>query len=856
MLRLAWLTLRARKAGFVGAFTALALAFVLITACGVLLESALRSGAPTERYAAADVVIAGQQRITPAERVLRRLRALPGAEKVTAEVSFPAVVITDGREIVGGPEGGPSLGHAWDSAALAPYTLEAGRPPATDDEVVLDSSLADRAGARPGSRLKLATTGPPSVYMVVGVARSPLVPTRQAALFFSPRQAVRLAGGKQPVDAIGVRARSGVSAAELAEQARQAIETLYSADASDASNASDQAGELYASDVLTGDQRGEFEFADSPDPGEALGSFAGTFGAISLFVALFVVAATLALSVQQRMGEIGTLRAIAATPRQIRRMIASETLLVSLAACAVGCPAGIALAALLRAVLADRGLIPEYFPLHVGPTTLLTVVALVVTAAQLAVAVSARRASRVHPTQVLREASTPPPRTGLIRSLAGIVVLVIAAVALAPVARGRGSQDTGAADSLVMVLMLGVALLGPLAARVGSTVLGAPIARLFPVAGFLASAGTRAQYRRLAAAVTPLVLAISFSGTLLAVPELKTRAAETQNSQRLRADHVVRSSGIGLPADYAAEASRIPGVQAVTGLMPVSTTLTSRHEGDTQTHGGQGYAVDEETLPTLLDLDIRAGSLARLRRDTVALGERRAESLGVRVGDTVGVDWEDGTRSDARVVALYARDKGFADLVLPRELAERHSTDPLDDTVLLRTSPTADDNAVQKALQALTAQYPMADPIPRAAYDEARHARQESSNSLSLLLLGMIAAFTAIAVANTLTMSTMERTQEFAMLRLIGATRRHVTRIMLWEAGITVTLAVALGSLVCAAVLVPIALALTGSAVPAVSAGHVLAVLGGTTAFGLVTVLFTTRLALRTHPAQAIGTGR
>ncbi|MFE4371605.1 ABC transporter permease [Streptomyces sp. NPDC056835] len=521
--------------------------------------------------------------------------------------------------------------------------------------------------------MTLATTGSPSGYTVTGVATPPVSPGRQAALFFSPRQAVHLAGGQRPVDAIGIRAKPGASPterAELADQAREVIEKLHpgsaTSDSSDSSDGSYQGSELYVTDVLTGDQRGESEFALSPGPGDALGSFAGTFGVIALFVALFVVAATLALSVQQRTREIGLLRAIAATPRQIRRMIASETLLVTLAALIVGCPAGIGLAALLRAELARRGMIPDTFPLRIGPAALLTVAVLIIVAAQLAVLVSARRASRIHPTQALREASAPSRRTGIARSLAGIAVLVVAAVPLASVARSRGPQEAGGADSMVMVLMVGVALLGPLLARVGSTILGAPIARFFPVGGFLATTGTRAQPRRLAAAMTPLVLAISFAGTLLTVPVLTAQATETRNSQRLQADYVVQGDGIGLPATYADEVRRIPGVEAVTGLLPVSTTLTAERRGKTETHGGQGYAVTEQALPKLLDLDVRAGSLTRLRGQTVALGERRAASLNVGVGDTIGIDWEDGTRSRVRVIAVYARDKGFADAVLPR----------------------------------------------------------------------------------------------------------------------------------------------------------------------------------------------
>jgi len=51
-------------------------------------------------------------------------------------------------------------------------------------------------------------------------------------------------------------------------------------------------------------------------------------------------------------------------------------------------------------------------------------------------------------------------------------------------------------------------------------------------------------------------------------------------------------------------------------------------------------------------------------------------------------------------------------------------------------------------------------------------------------------------------------------------------------------------------------LALTSSAAPAISAGHVLVVFGGAVVLGLVTVLLITRLALCPEPTRAIGAGR
>lgn len=66
-------------------------------------------------------------------------------------------------------------------------------------------------------------------------------------------------------------------------------------------------------------------------------------------------------------------------------------------------------------------------------------------------------------------------------------------------------------------------------------------------------------------------------------------------------------------------------------------------------------------------------------------------------------------------------------------------------------------------------------------------------------------------------------------------------------------MALALGAAVTAAVLVPVSLALTGSAWPSVSAPWAAAVLGGAALLGLGTVLLTTRLALRREPVEAMG---
>ncbi|MFE4517115.1 ABC transporter permease [Kitasatospora sp. NPDC056783] len=839
MLVLAWQTVRVRKAGFAGAFTALALSITLTAGCGILLESALRTGTPTERYVAAPVVIGDSTRIPDAGPLTARLATLPGVAAALPELSFPAAAITASGQTLSGPHGSASLGHSWTSAALAPFRLTSGHPPAGPDEVVLDTATATRAGVTAGSTVRLATTEAPRSYTVTGLAAPPQELSRQSALFFSPEQAARLAGTTTGADAIGLIATEETDSQALAEHARQAL-----------TEASRQAGAGYSSgpQALTGDERGELEFYAMPGPGDGLSSLAGTMGVLSLFVSAFVVAGALALSVQQRLREMALLRAVGATTGQVRRMIALETLVLTVAAAVAGVPAGIGFAALLRGELVDRGVVSPSVPLHVGPTAPLIVLGGVVVTAQLAVWTAARRASRIDPTQALRDSAAPPPGIGRLRTVLGLVTLAVCGVVLAGSTDSR--RGAGTAESMVLALLLGVALIGPLIGRVASVAVGEPVGRLFPIAGFLASAALRSQPRRFAAAVTPLVLAVSFTGTVLFVPVIKARANVAEDGRRLLADHVVQANGIGLPPEFAAAARRLPSIGAASGLVSDFVMVSADTDGAL---GVDARIVDPRGLELLVDPGVTAGSLDRLDGESIALGKRSAIDLKVGVGATVRIHWKDGSDSAATVAAVYERDARFADALLPSAFATPHALTPLAPTVLVHAAPGVDPRQVGRELQDLASAYPMARISDRADYDAARRHQQEEATAGGRLLLGVISLFTAIAVVNTLVMATTERLREFALLRLIGTTRHQVFRMMAWEGGIAVAVALAIGAAVTAAVLVPVSLALTGAAWPSLPGTWEAAVLGGAALLGMGTVLLITWLALRRDPVETIG---
>ncbi|WP_442811534.1 FtsX-like permease family protein [Streptomyces sp. NBC_01288] len=95
--------------------------------------------------------------------------------------------------------------------------------------------------------------------------------------------------------------------------------------------------------------------------------------------------------------------------------------------------------------------------------------------------------------------------------------------------------------------------------------------------------------------------------------------------------------------------------------------------------------------------------------------------------------------------------------------------------------------------------------------------RQQANAELNYLGMGLVLAFMAIAVINTLAMSVAERVREFALLCLTGATRRQVLRMLRTEALLVLLLAKALGSGIALAVLTAFSVGMTGRAAPSVT---------------------------------------
>jgi putative ABC transport system permease protein len=821
MLRIAILSARGRLGTFAGALIALFAASVLTMAWGMQLEAALRAAPPVERYAGAAAVVSGQQTVGSERDVLLRERArvstglvprlasVPGVRAAIGDVSVPAVL---GHR--------PAVAHGWSSAALTPYVLSAGRAPARPGEVVAGYRVAL------GARLPLSAAGPVHMVTVVGVARPRHPVARQASIFLSDAEATRLAGHPGRVDAIGVLAGPGFDVSRVRA----------------ATSGADAGGAV----VLSGAARGEAEYPELRQARTTLIPVTAAFAGLAIFIAMFVVAGTLGLTIQQREREIALLRAVAATPGQIRRMIAWEAILVAIVGSAAGIWPGAVLGQALGHALVRHGIAPDNVSVHTDWMPAAAAVIGGLATALLAVLAAGRRAARVAPTIALSDAAVEPPLLGPGRVIGGLLALA-GAIPLFTVSTTTSTPETAAATSelTAICLVVAVGFLGPIVARAAARLLAPPLAAIAPVGGFLASANLGTATRRFSSAITPLVLTVAMSCTLLFSTTTIDHATAQQRYAALTGSLAVTSSGPGLPAAALAAVRATPDVHSAVALTPTTLGPSLGASDDVMSaqilSGGDGGG---------LDVGVTAGSMATLHGQAIALSRQRAQSAHAHVGDRVAIMLGDGTRTHATVAAIYRRDLAFGGALLAPELAAGHRTSPLLSEILVQSGRPA---AAARRLRALAAQYPGLRVSDRASLATASDADREMNRWLGPLFVAMIFAFTSVAVVNTLAMIALRRGRELALLRLVGGTRRQVRSMARWEAALIITVGLGGGLAIAATALLPLSHALTGGLRPYVPVRPLVTILGVSALLALMALALPTRRALRLRPVEMIG---
>lgn len=298
------------------------------------------------------------------------------------------------------------------------------------------------------------------------------------------------------------------------------------------------------------------------------------------------------------------------------------------------------------------------------------------------------------------------------------------------------------------------------------------------------------------------------------------------------------STGPGVPEGAAQALRQTEGVTAVTEVVR-STVRVGVGKYSVQ-------GVSPDGLADNVNLGVVHGSMQHFGPASVALSEVAAGRLDLKPGDTLHVTLGDHTEKSLEVVAVYDRGLGFGDLTISHDLLADHIDNPLATSVLVKGSDRA-------ALSAAVRRFPGVTVLDRDQVDKLQAEMEQSNAAVNYLAMGLVIAFTAIAVVNTLAMSVSDRRREFALLRLVGSTRRQVMGMLRLESALVVITAAVLGSGIALAVLTAFSVGMTGSASPSLDPLLYLGVLAVAAALALLATSVPGRIALTGHPATVIG---
>ncbi|MFE9134959.1 FtsX-like permease family protein [Streptomyces sp. NPDC007355] len=789
--------LRTHRKAWTAVFAAVAVTSALLGALALALGSTALGHARVERYAAAPVVVAGDQEVrwttqpwggepttetagltervrVPGEAV-EVLRTVPGvraavpdhtfvvrearageasAREVTAgeagarDAVVPEVVVRDeGKGAVSGA-GRTFPGRSWEAARLAPYGLVAGRAPQRAGEAVMGSGAGIRVG------------GSVAGFRIVGVADGP------AALYVTAAEARQRAGHLGAVDAVGVLAEPGVPVDTLHARVRAALDRAGLKD-----TASGQP--LRA---LTGDGRGGAEhLAAAPARGELLQLLAAVSGTVVL-IAVLVLASLVAQALQQRAAERDLLLAVGATPRQVRSAAGREVTRVAGLAALLGAVTAVPVFLALWSALRTRtGVVPEGLELPVPPWLFAAapaLVALVVVAVtRLVVLFATRRPGR--------------PGKGRARRVSGILLLLAGVASAGTASLQGGEAAAAAAGAATVTLVSGCALLGPWIARAAMKVLEPTFRRFGGAPGRLTAAGASAHSRRLGAALVPVVLVTAFALVQLSAGTTMERAATAQARAATTAD-------LTFSGTTAESVRKLPGVEAATDVLRSTVVLARTEAGSPRFDRLPVLGVDAEGLAGTLDPGVVSGDLAGLAgRGTVAVGATMADSLDVRAGSTVELRLGDGVPKRLRVVAVYERSLALGEFLLSKAELAPHMSDPYPARVLAAASDRS----------------PAAGPV---VPEQVTPPGAELNGIVSAAIVAAIGGLTLLSVLSTLTLIGAGRRGELRLLGQVGASAGQLRRMLGLEAGFLTATGLLIGVVVAALPLTAFAWSLTG----------------------------------------------
>ena len=545
-----------------------------------------------------------------------------------------------------------------------------------------------------------------------------------------------------------------------------------------------------------------------------------SFGILALLISSLVIANTFQVLVAQRRRTLALLRVIGAQSHQLYAAVLLEAAILGVISAAVGVLCAIGFMGAISNVNINSGPLSK-IPLIVSLPAVVWPIAIGTIVTVLASMSAARSATKVTPMEALRPMDLiKDKRASIIRTVFGVVFIVVGILATALSATSlasmiAGKSPTAGSDSWMTLLgaMFGCALvfIGIVMTAIfwmpfAMKATGAIMALCGP-SSKVANANVQRNPRRVAATGTALLIGVTLVSTVVTGAMCGKATLKGVVDDRYSVDIIIQ--GKNVDESLAADISKISGIKN-TELLPAVPMTFKNAKGKTEYAMAAG--VDNvNQLKNVMHTDLDG---VNINKDSVLLPKFNGEGgepFELKKGnlnlqayvekyssdetDSNNITPFTGMNTDSsnndksitvkqvqfkkyRNVNIYSRNTAF--------VSKSYFNNYLKPTthILLISVDSSKANLVDivKNIRNITSSYAEV----MAGGSVFQRAQWESAiDIMMMLLVGLIAVAVVIAligVANTLSLSVIERTKESATLRAIGMTRGQVRRSLALEA--------------------------------------------------------------------------
>jgi putative ABC transport system permease protein len=232
---------------------------------------------------------------------------------------------------------------------------------------------------------------------------------------------------------------------------------------------------------------------------------ATVFVVIAVYLSLLIVGVTMASTIARQARDIALARAIGASPRQIRRAVVAQAVIVAMMAIVPGIPLGLLAGRAWIGGLVSHGVIPAEVRFQTTGVAAVAAIAVTLVTSVIGSLIAAIRPSRVRPAVALAATAAPARRIAL-RTVVGLLLAAAGLALSTVVSRLPADKANDGAFFALLAMCIGAGFLAPAVLR-GL----APLARLAGPVGHLAADNLAVRARAYSGALVALTLSTAFA---------------------------------------------------------------------------------------------------------------------------------------------------------------------------------------------------------------------------------------------------------------------------------------------------------------------------------------------------------